>query len=255
MNDIFDFRRFGKYFAADCKRILHTDWPAIVILSFFGVLVYAFALSWNWIFFQDSPYLDATVRSLIFGMATCALCLYIPSRCYGHVTDRRKGAAFAMLPASVPEKVLSMLLNCLAVIPAVYIIVYLGSDALLCSIDKSCGESIITHKFIEFSELDTIGISKSDILTSMVFNLPLGILTFLLGALVFKKHKISKTVLALLVCSVAIGLSSSAVIVPSVIERTSETVNWLIKAERAADILLVLALMVAIYFRVKTIKY
>lgn len=134
-----------------------------------------------------------------FGMAVVMITIFVmlfPSRAYGEITDKAKGSEWLMLPASRLEKFTSMMLISLVVIPLVYVVVYFLSDAFVCLLDKSCGDSLMSfriNKEIGSSDF-VIPANGFWILASSIVG---NAIVFLLGGLIFKKWKVVGTVLVL----------------------------------------------------------
>lgn len=205
MNNNFNFGRFGKYFVYDLKR----QWKNI------GMLVLTFALSpviFYMLYMFFAALFDGGLMKLFsgmsiggpsiwvrFGMAAVMISIFVmlfPSRAYGEITDKAKGSEWLMLPASRLEKFTSMMLISLVVIPLVYVVVYFLSDAFVCLLDKSCGDSLMSfriNKEIGSSDF-VIPANGLWILASTIVG---NAIVFLLGGLIFKKWKVVGTVLVL----------------------------------------------------------
>lgn len=205
MNNNFNFGRFGKYFVYDLKR----QWKNI------GMLVLTFALSpviFYMLYMFFAALFDRGLMKLFsgmsidgpsiwvrFGMAAVMITIFVmlfPSRAYGEITDKAKGSEWLMLPASRLEKFTSMMLISLVVIPLVYVVVYFLSDAFVCLLDKSCGDSLMSfriNKEIGSSDF-VIPANGLWILASTIVG---NAIEFLLGGLIFKKWKVVGTVLVL----------------------------------------------------------
>lgn len=155
MDNTFKISRFGKYFVYDLKR----QWKNI------GMLMLIFALSpviFYMLYMFFAALFDGGLMKLFsgmsidgpsiwvrFGMAAVMITIFVmlfPSRAYGEITNKAKGAEWLMLPASRLEKFTSMMLISLIVIPLVYVVVYFLSDAFVCLLDKSCGDSLMSFR-------------------------------------------------------------------------------------------------------------
>lgn len=205
MDNTFNFSRFGKYFVYDLKR----QWKNI------GMLMLIFALSpvifyMLYMFFAalfdgglmkifigleiDGP--AGGTRFGVFAVMSTIFVMLFPSRAYGEITNKEKGSEWLMLPASRLEKFTSMMLISLIVIPLVYVVVYFLSDAFVCLLDKSCGDSLMSfriNKEIGSSDF-VIPANGFWILASSIVG---NAIVFLLGGLIFKKWKVVGTVLVL----------------------------------------------------------
>ena len=134
-----------------------------------------------------------------FGMAAVMITIFVmlfPSRAYGEITNKAKGSEWLMLPASRLEKFTSMMLISLIVIPLVYVVVYFLSDAFVCLLDKSCGDSLMSFRINKEIGSSDFAIPANGfwILASSIVE---NAIVFLLGGLIFKKWKVVGTVLVL----------------------------------------------------------
>ncbi len=288
-NDIFNFRRFGKYFASDfrsCAANYGLSLIAMVLLTYignyFGHALFGLLIEQTWICPQ------AGVRSVIFIVLMLCIIVTGPVNCYGKLTEKQYGSFWISIPASGLEKFISMILMSCLVIPAVAAGLYLATDALFCAIDPRCGENV-TVAMIELVKsvfdpnagrleqggrvfmlngatlFKTPWIFADDILAAM--------LPFILGAITFKKGKTVKTFL----CLAALGAFTSAVSLPlmtnfigSMNEITMSGDPTVAELEALFDksifrnmalydtindTVFNLALLTAIYFRIKTLKH
>ena len=157
MNDIFNIRRFGKYFTTDARSCVANYGLSMLLISLMGLIIYAgtiimgLIINGQW----DGP-------GLGFRIFTFIVCLFVltftmPVKCYGKITEKRYGTQWLMIPVSGLEKTLSMVLMNAIVIPAAVCLVYLGVDSILCVMDGTCGTSIagsmksVLDRFLEIS--------------------------------------------------------------------------------------------------------
>ena len=223
-NDIFDFKRFGNYFVTDIKNAIANYGWSMIILIFFGLISYILVglistiATYSW---QDIlngvgvewVHTDVYGRLTIMLIAFTILSFTAPTKCYGGLTDKNTGSNFILLPASRLEKFISMILMCCIVLPVVFAIGYLIVDYLICLVCPEAGKGIIAgisnavneilaEEEIPVEIIDRINLTSAIDDTWMIF------LFFLLGALVFKKSKASKTFLV----GVAITMFTSSVL-------------------------------------------
>lgn len=226
MSDKFNLKRFGKYYVYDLSNIWKNNGMLLLIFALFPIISYMIYMFFSAIFtgkmllvFTSGMALEGpkiVFRFVIFIIMTVLFIMIYPSRSYGQVTDKAKGSAWLMLPASTLEKFTSMMLNCLVVIPLVFLIVYAASDALVCLFDSSCGAPLVKELFRGYDDLWT---GKDVIPTGNgIWLMFASILeyasVFILGALLFKKWKIVGTLLWLwiigMLISGALGVIASA---------------------------------------------
>ncbi len=292
--DIFNFNRFGKYFVSDMRTCMANYGLSLISLSILALLVlyviyvgFSLMLGAGW----NGPAMP--FRLTVFGVVMFCIVVTMPVKCYGKITERQYGSHWLMLPASRLEKFFSMLILSCVVVPFVGFVLYLGVDALVCAIDHTCGDSLI-RTIIELEAMINEGILevKADLgnfeyegfanFISQMSNPWLYVddmfgmtLPFLLGALMFKNGKTVKTFLAL----IAFGIFTSVISTPmiygwgsSVVESLGmmETAdprkamellydNWMFRnialVDTITDTVVNLAILVGIFFRIKTLKH
>lgn len=205
MSNTFNFSRFGKYFVYDLKRQWKNIGMLMLIFALFPIIFYMIYMFFAALFDGglmkifigleiDGP--AGGTRFGVFAVMSTIFVMLFPSRAYGEITNKAKGSEWLMLPASRLEKFTSMMLISLVVIPLVYVVVYFLSDAFVCLLDKSCGDSLMSfriNKEIGSSDF-VIPANGFWILASTIVG---NAIVFLLGGLIFKKWKVVGTVLVL----------------------------------------------------------
>lgn len=205
MSNTFNFSRFRKYFVYDLKRQWKNIGMLMLIFALFPIIFYMIYMFFAAMFDGglmkifigleiDGP--AGGTRFGVFAVMSTIFVMLFPSRAYGEITNKEKGSEWLMLPASRLEKFTSMMLISLVVIPLVYVVVYFLSDAFVCLLDKSCGDSLMSfriNKEIGSSDF-VIPANGFWILASSIVG---NAIVFLLGGLIFKKWKVVGTVLVL----------------------------------------------------------
>lgn len=205
MDNTFKISRFEKYFVYDLKRQWKNIGMLMLIFSLFPIIFYMIymffaAMFDGWlmkIFIGleiDGP--AGGTRFGVFAVMSTIFVMLFPSRAYGEITNKEKGSEWLMLPASRLEKFTSMMLISLIVIPLVYVVVYFLSDAFVCLLDKSCGDSLMSFRINKEIGSSDFAIPANGfwILASSIVE---NAIVFLLGGLIFKKWKVVGTVLVL----------------------------------------------------------
>ena len=202
MNDIFDFGRFGKLFVYECRNYLPRYMKGLIVFS--SVLFAAWMLT----IAMDFPLRDRTnVISVLYTLAIFLSPYFI----YKDMNNRKRGYSYAMIPASTLEKLLSMSLVSIFVVPvAVYVSLTLTDAVLYALSSMGIGEFLQFYFYnpfessfgFVFDEYDTpVGsiamASVSSITVAMMFNS------------IFRKNKIIKTVLF----NMALGFLSTFVMI------------------------------------------
>lgn len=205
MSNTFNFNRFGKYFVYDLKRQWKNIGMLMLIFALFPIIFYMLYMFFAALFDGglmklfigieiDGP--AGWTRFGVFAVMSAIFVMLFPSRAYGEITNKAKGSEWLMLPASRLEKFTSMMLISLIVIPLVYVVVYFLSDAFVCLLDKSCGDSLMSFRINK-----EIGTSDFVIPANGFWLLAANIVEyvsiFLLGGLIFKKWKVVGTALVL----------------------------------------------------------
>lgn len=267
MNDIFDFRRFGKYFAYDLRNVKNRFGWSLLVLSLLPAMMFVFSEIFSLTIdghFWDMP---NAVRYVAVYIGLIIAVLKAPSKIWGGVTDRRYGSDWLMLPASGFEKWLSMMLICVLVLPLCLSVVILAGDAICTLVfgDAYAGRLMLS----ELCSLKDLGLGGDvDVdffgigYTSWLSN----ILIFTLGALCFKRSKAAKTLLVCFLVGVVFSLISAAIFGQAAFDNDSlEYFMENLGPERFISGLNVLlnvicftviaGVMIASYFRIKTIKH
>ena len=293
-NEIFNFHRFGKYFASDLKTC-----GANYGLSLLALTVLA-PVATELVFAGFSLLLDLSwhgaglgLRVGVFAIAMLCMIVTMPVKCYGKLTDKQYGAFWLMLPASRLEKFISMLLICSIIVPALGLVMYLGVDALICAIDHTCNQSILAGAFDLMDEITTLKMNMGgvevDVPKESIMALENGSkfirqitnpwlyidellcmsLPFLLGAICFKKGKTVNTFLAMAAFSMALSMLVTPLMMAMVSKFAmaaseeeammmmfeSGFYNNLIWFDIISDTLLYGGIIAGIWFRIKTLKH
>ena len=182
MKEIFDFKRFGKYFVSDMRSCAANYGYSLALICLMGVIIYVGTVTMGLLFNASWGGPECGFRNSVFSLSMFVMAVTMPVKCYGSLTEKRAGSQWLMIPASKLEKFLSMVLITAVVIPMIAFCISLGLDALLCAVDHTCGSSLISAFISADQKINSI-ISLS--------------LSFLLGAIFFKSSKTVKTFLVL----------------------------------------------------------
>ncbi len=292
-NDIFNFRRFGKYFGTDIRTCWANYGLSLMTITLLApVVTYFVCTTFNLILKSSWNGPDTGLRFFVFGVALICMVVTMPVKCYGKITEKQYGSFWLTLPASRLEKFLSMFLLTCLIVPLTGIAVYLGVDAIICAFDHTCGNSLfaggmeIIRKMSDMKEItlnlvdESLTIEDAALAQDIVnqINSPLlyideifGItLPFLLGSIFFKNGKTVKTILVLFAISTAFSIAitpimeswASAVMTgledgSTVIRRLFDNGLFrnLVLIDTISDTIVNLAMMAGIWFRIKTLKH
>ena len=292
-NDIFNFSRFGKYFASDirtCRSNFGLSLLTIALLfpvaTYFITTVFNFVINSVW----DGP--DMGLRVFVFAVAMLCMIITMPVKCYGRITEKQYGSSWLMLPASRLEKFVSMFLLTCIIVPVAGIVLYLSMDALICALDHTCGKNLIaggmelirgmgdlqslTMNFVDENVTIEDAAMVKEILKQVsspwlyideIFAMTL---PFLLGAVFFKSGKTVKTFLALFAISTAISIAATPLMINWAMNIANDMnddpmavlelfrngfFKHLVLIDIISDTVSNLALMAGIWFRIKTLKH
>jgi len=292
-NDIFNFRRFGKYFASDIRTCAANYGLSLLTISLLSPLVlYVIVATINQVMHNtwDGP--DIGLRVFAFAVAMICMVVTMPVKCYGKITEKQYGSFWLTLPASRLEKFISMILMTCIIVPVSGVLLYLGLDALICAFDHTCGQNLfaggleLLQKMGEANEVtlnlidENITIEDATLVQELVrqmnnpwmyideifcFTLP-----FLLGAVFFSNGKTVKTFIALFAISTVTGMICSPIMTNWVMEMfnnlnedpdailqmfNNKLFKNLVLIDTVTDTVTNLALMAGIWFRIKTLKH
>lgn len=273
MKDIFNITRFGKYFASDFRASISRYGLSFLIVSLMGLVIYAGTIIMGLMFNGTWEGPSIYFRTATFAICTVVLVLTMPSKIYGHITEKRAGTTWLMIPASIFEKFLSMILISGIIVPALFTIVYLGTDALLCVLDQTCGTSIchIGKDIAGYrNEIPTEVMSAiGGLFTpySYIDDIVGYVLIFLLGTVCFKNAKVAKTILFIIVLSMAMSIIGTPFIYsyieelgnnPTISLEEFLSTSWvgnLSLIDTIYDTAVIVIAAACIFFRLKTMKH
>lgn len=288
MNDIFNLKRFGKYYITDLRRCIANYGLSLLVTALIGVITYLFLGIITTV--VDNGWMSTPLpgRIAAFGVAIIALLINMPSKCYGYITEKQAGSNWILIPASLTEKFVSIILNTLIVIPLAFIAIYFTIDSIIVALDPNLDTSLFgacvtavssINEFIaeigtelsaeEYKAFEMIENNVS--LISGIDDCMVIVLSFVLGALVFKKNKAAKTILAWIAVSMAFSIILTPIMFNigiDIIDQTgaisteAEALNWVeknivgaLRLDKFLDLLMLTGFGAAIFFRLKTIKH
>ena len=204
MNNTFSFNRFKNLLLNDGKMYIRNFGTSLIVFCCLPAIFWIF----NLLFGSET---EGAVRLGFIAIVVVIAMMMVPSKVYGKANLSREGIGFAMMPTSSLEKFVSMFIYCAIVTP---IVAFFGSyliDAFL-SIFPFGGFEKPIHLY-SLNELvgmmnDSEGVirtgGETDFSVKDVF--PIGLIRtglyvgiiqwaaiFMLGNMLFKKHKAGKT--------------------------------------------------------------
>ena len=224
MNETFQFRRFCTYLKYDLTQLWRNHGRALMVIAGMGLLTYVFTILFNLVFQSTWQAPELVTRCIVLAVAFLVLELY-QARVYGHLTDRKAGSAWLMVPASRLEKYVSMLLTVIVIIPVLFFVVYLLLDGFLSLVDPTVGDSIVatlTGGLAEartgmesFLEESPVVFSSGTGVGLVLLSIALNFTFFLLCGICFKKYKIVGGLLIIWFASLVLSLLGMAAIIPN----------------------------------------
>lgn len=252
MKETFDIGRFEKYLLTDIKSLFNRRGISLISLSLAGVAANFVVLLFNLVLGDQYMGWDSSVRSLLFYFCGALAVILVPVRHYGIITDKRKGAEFLLMPASLLEKFISIIIVSVIVVPLTYCILYIGTDWLWSICDRTFDKSLFRYIVLE-SNMPLINFDFTDMHFFTLDDFASGILVFVLGGLFFRKSKIGKTFLVLLASGIVIGTAFIGLIDNETIyANISEDSLRLV--DNINDTVILLLLLAGIWFRMKKIQ-
>lgn len=229
-NDIFNLNRFGRYLMTDVRNAVSNYGISILVMATLGLSIDVFVGLFHMIVSEGWQGIGISARVPLFLLAFAMTLVSAPSKLFGHITEKKAGSAFLTLPVSTLEKTLSMVIVSCIMVPAAFVIVYLSIDLMVCSCDSTCGESLIEAATTfradildslvcrHISELSVL-MNKPEALVNPLLYIDdiIGVsLLFLLGALLFKKSKIAKTIGSIILICMVLSMIATPLLVSGI---------------------------------------
>ena len=278
MNNTFSFNRFKNLLLKDGKMYIRNFGTSLIVWCCLNAIFWIFNLLFG----------SSTMPPVRFGMLctwTALAMMMVPSKVYGNANLSREGVGFAMMPASSLEKFISMFIYCAIVTP---IVVFFGGylvDAFLSifpfgGFEKPIRLYSINEIIQMFNDTEgTVRAGEMDLPIEQVF--PIGVMRtslyagiiqwsaiFMLGNMLFKKHKAGKTFASYLGISYLISMIMGLVFFNREIMEgwiakfegmsTEQQIQWFQNATTwgmVVGIIITVLLLFFTYRKIKTQKY
>lgn len=286
-DNIFNFSRFGKYLVSDIRRCVANFGISFLVIVLTGLFLYLIVGTMSLVTGEGWMASNALARTIYLLISFAVLIVSMPVKCYGFITDRKAGANWLMLPVSTTEKFVSMLINCLIILPAAFFAFTLAIDWLIVVIDPYASMTIpegfkelsnmIAAEAAQESEVNALisnFMNENMLLRGVVDDFMVMILVFLLGALFFKTNKAAKTILAWIAAGSILSMILAPIVMMLAGNLEAETINAissgdlnasidfansfipkLLGIDTLSDALLLIGTATAIFFRIKTIRH
>ena len=217
MNNTFSFNRFKDLLVNDGKKYFRNFGTALIVFCCLNAIFWIF----NLLFGTKT---DSITRFGMLCVWTALAIMLVPEKVYGKANLSREGVSFAMMPTSSLEKFISMFIYCAIVTP---VIVFFGGflvDTLLSlfpfggfektlhlytvneiarMMNDHSGVAQVGEVTVNFTDVFSIGAMR----TSLYLSIIQWAAIFMLGNMLFKKHKAGKT----FACYLGIGYVLSTI--------------------------------------------
>ncbi len=218
MRSFFSFRRFVNYLGYDIINAKNYFGVSLLICGLMPLIVYLFFQLFSVIIsgHMGSDTLIPQVTALCVSFCVVVLCF--PAKVYGSITERGAGTSRILLPASVFEKWLSMFIVTCVVLPVCFGVLFFGVDALMSVCLDNYSNPLAGYVFnfkkmlSDLSEDARIMGMHLDYAGLFYIGWCDSILIYLLGAMVFRKSKIAKTILVLMALSTIVSIFTGSLI-------------------------------------------
>ncbi len=210
MKKTFDFNRFTKVVANDLIKVWQNYGYSMLILMLIPAIVCFFNIVFPLVFGGEIVHVGIAGRMFLCVVASLALVVSFPAKVYGHLTDKRYGTDFLMLPASILEKFASMVLVSAVIAPAIFAIGFVAVDSILSAVGLFDGGNLIAT--VNNSPLMDNELFTVNVWLVLFYNIALNMLVFLLGAIYFKKAKAALTIFSLMGLSILFSLTAGPIL-------------------------------------------
>lgn len=255
MNNVFSFKRFGNFFMYELSHIGSRFTHDMLTMGILPLIMATFSVVLNLIQGDELTYSSFESARSIYLLVLILIPIMYPARMYGRITDKKGGADWMLIPASGLEKFISVMLINVVVVPGILLLMLFACDKLLWLI---FGDVYGTGWFSLLAEL------PFELILVAVLSLVNTSLTFLLGAICFRKAKVAKTILVLFGLSVLISVVITSLLSVDGVQMWAEQMaeGLDVIPYEAINIWLnisifgcMILLAGAIYYRLKTIKF
>ena len=264
MNKIFSFDRFWKYFKYDLVNAKSNFGLSMLILGFLPIMVYVVANLFSMVF--TGSWIPNEAGTAFGGVAMGATftisCIILGVKLYGNLTDKKAGSNWIMIPASTFEKFLSMFLIVFIIVPVCLAAMLLVSDLILSLLPGYTSVTSWINKGVSAMADNGLKVKYLPMIWLMWGQYALA---FLLGAIIFKKAKVGKTILWMFIIGTVSGIVFTKILgltdmaehfMSSVSEASvsgiQSRVNWWLNISWFGWVAVLAA---GIFWRLKTIKH
>ena len=269
MNEVFDIKRLGKLMQYEVINYIPHYFKSLLIFASVIAAVWILSLT------IEEPIMPGGRDELVKVLFVLAITLS-PFIVYKDMNNRKKGYIYAMIPASTLEKLLSMIVLCVVIVPLLAYAVLTATDLLLWLLSKV---GIGTFLHMEFyNPFASIKIVDDEYLLPHIYPVFDSIIYFvnlvaytIMFNTIFRKNKVLKTILFNISMTFAFVILTAVIVnitTPEFWENLlSPFVEWLdektdvelfgyvMTTVRCLTVLMSMAFLSITYFRIKKVNY
>ena len=269
MNEVFDIKRLGRLIKYEVINYIPNFFKSLLIFASVIAAVWIFSLTVD---FNVCPHSRAGLVNALFVLAI-ALSPFIV---YKDMNDRKKGYIYAMIPASTLEKLLSMIVLCVVIVPLLAYAVLTATDLLLWLLSKAGIGPFLHMEF--YNPFTAVKLLDEEymlphiypVFDSIIYFVNLIAYTIMFNT-IFRKNKVLKTILFNIAMSFAFVILTAVVVnvttpefwedmfeglVEWLDEKTDvELFGYMMTTVRCLTILMSMAFLSITYFRIKKVNY
>ena len=269
MNDTFDIKRLGRLIKYEVINYIPNFFKSLLIFASVIAAVWIFSLTVD---FNACPHSRALLVNVLFVLAI----VLSPFIVYKDMNDRKKGYIYAMIPASTLEKLLSMIVLCVVIVPLLAYAVLTATDLLLWLLSKvGIGPFLHMEFYNPFTAVKLVDDEYLlphiyPVFDSIIYFVNLIAYTIMFNT-IFRKNKVLKTILFNISMTFAFVILTAVVVnittpefwedmfeglVEWLDEKTDvELFGYLMTTVRCLTILMSMAFLSITYFRIKKVNY
>lgn len=269
MNEVFDIKRLGRLIKYEVINYIPNFFKSLLIFASVIAAVWIFSLTVD---FNACPHSRALLVNVLFVLAI----VLSPFIVYKDMNDRKKGYIYAMIPASTLEKLLSMIVLCVVIVPLLAYAVLTATDLLLWLLSKAGIGPFLHMEF--YNPFTAVKLVDDEYLLPHIYPVFDSIIYFvnliaytIMFNTIFRKNKVLKTILFNMAMSFAFVILTAVVLnvttpefwedmfeglVEWLDEKTDvELFGYMMTTMRCLTILMSMAFLSITYFRIKKVNY
>jgi hypothetical protein len=269
MNEVFDIKRLGRLIKYEVINYIPNFFKSLLIFASVIAAVWIFSLTVD---FNVCPHSRAGLVNVLFVLAI----VLSPFIVYKDMNDRKKGYIYAMIPASTLEKLLSMIVLCVVIVPLLAYAVLTATDLLLWLLSKAGIGPFLHMEF--YNPFTAVKLVDDEYLLPHIYPVFDSIIYFvnliaytIMFNTIFRKNKVLKTILFNMAMSFAFVILTAVVVnvttpefwedmfeglVEWLDEKTDvELFGYMMTTMRCLTILMSTAFLSITYFRIKKVNY